>query len=721
MNDLGLTLAWLAVQVALVLGPALVLQALASRRGPAPGAWVAAWSLGLVVALLPSAFLPKGQRGVEETAPRRERVEPTDHSGTMTGRAGDTTSAAEPARVPAGAGLDVDVFRRAWARLERGAAVPAAQCRPWGSVLGALALAGMGAGLLHLAFGLWAVDLCQRRGRAVDDPEMTGLLDGLRGAMGQRRAVALYEVADLTTPATAGWWRPLILLPEDWRSWDDSERRAVLAHELAHVVRGDYAACLVARLALALNSYHPLVRWMAGQLQMEQELAADALGARYAGGRASYLVALSRLALKQDGRSPSWPARAFLPRRGALIRRIRMLRDENQTVANDRSWSKARRLVTALGLFGLTAAVGTLRGPALADEKVDTPTPAANAAAPAPSGPLYLREGKDGVVVFRPAALFRHQGMAALLPFVSEIGGVDLTHLAKDLKVDTARPGFINLDCRDIEWVTVGLGFGRNKDPKNGDMHSIMLGSPVVRTLKPFDWLAFLRQWRLEPEEVRVEKGVYYKLKGPVAALIGPKPSGVYLPDDRTIVLDEEQAIRKLVGEPPATPAYLQNEDWEKASRGLVAVAVKNQNGEFAKHYDLGRPDDALVLSVFKDVERWIFSVDDADAIALNAVAACRGADAGEAVIRAIASLRKLGETALEQTDPKARAGGSEQIEYRMSKAFLENLTVERLGNAVRVHTDRFGTLADYATLATADLREGIQAQKAKQAESVKR
>ena len=49
----------------------------------------------------------------------------------------------------------------------------------------------------------------------------------------------------------------------------------------------DYATGLIARLALALKFYHPLVRWMAGRLQMQQELAADALGARFAGGRCS--------------------------------------------------------------------------------------------------------------------------------------------------------------------------------------------------------------------------------------------------------------------------------------------------------------------------------------------------------------------------------------------------------------------------------------------------
>ena len=283
MNDLGLTLAWLAVQVALVLAPALALYALASRRGPVAGAWVASMSLGLVVVLNAAAFLP----GIGRGRPARERSQRRDAAsgrGRDPGRRSRSPAAATPrAARRAGAGRSPG-WRVAWDRLGRGAAEPAVRLRPWGGVLAALAIAGTGAGLLRLTIGLWAVVACRRRGRPVDDPAMIGLLDELRGAMGCRAAVELREVPDLVGPATAGWRRPVVLLPDDWRSWDESERRAVLAHELAHIVRGDYAAGLLARLAVALNVYHPLVHWMAGQLRLQQELAADAMGARLRGG-----------------------------------------------------------------------------------------------------------------------------------------------------------------------------------------------------------------------------------------------------------------------------------------------------------------------------------------------------------------------------------------------------------------------------------------------------
>jgi beta-lactamase regulating signal transducer with metallopeptidase domain len=132
-------------------------------------------------------------------------------------------------------------------------------------------MAGTASGLFRLLLGLCAVVVCCHRGRPAVDSEMIDLLGELRLAMGCRRRVRLREVPDLTTPATAGWLRPVLLLPGDWRAWSLAERHAVLAHELAHIIRGDYVAGLIARLAVVLNPYHPLVRWMATRLQLQQE------------------------------------------------------------------------------------------------------------------------------------------------------------------------------------------------------------------------------------------------------------------------------------------------------------------------------------------------------------------------------------------------------------------------------------------------------------------
>ena len=709
MNDLGLTLAWLAVQVAILLAPALALNALASRRGPAAGAWVAVLSLGLVVVLNVMAFAPRIEWNdnvlATEITPPAMVLE-----NSTAPRIAANTLGPHVIRPAAKRGRALDWLGLARNRLGRGVVEPVVRARPWGNVLAAVALAGIAAGMLRLTIGFWAVALCCRRGRPVDDQAMTSLLEELHCGMGCRRPVALREVPDLTTPATAGRRRPVLLLPDDWRSWTEAERRAVLAHELAHIVRGDYSTGLLARLAVVLNYYHPLVRWLAGRLQLQQEQAADAMGARFAGGRARYVVALSSLALRQDGRSPCWPARAFLPARGTLIRRIAMLRDGSTTQQFDRTWSSARRMLTAFSLLSLTIGVATLRGPARAT--AGGPSPAARAEVEAaelrdqtePFGPLYFREGADGVIIVRPAAALRHNGMDRIVPLVSEEAmGLDFADIARQLKIDTSRPGFVKLRAQDIEWVSASVSFGRDGNDK---FHRIMFASPTVRMVAPFDWLAFLRQWRLEFEEARVKERTYYKIKGVLKELLGVNPC-VFLPDDRTIVGDEEDVIRKIAGgEDHALPAFFRGKEWAHASRGLVAIAIKNNDDTFTKHFDLGRPDDAEVLSLFKGLDAWILGVDDADAIVLHARAIGRNRNASEAVSRQIDSLIKLGRQFLQQLDPRSPEVASHELMAPMLNALAANVRVEQTDNAITVQAQNFGSLADFALIVAGEAQE---------------
>ena len=201
MNDLGIAFAWLAVQVTLILAPALALHALATRRGPASGAWVAALSLGLVAVL-----------GVVELASGRGLVFPTE--STAMASPAPSPSASAPASPPSGStgperlmptaegGWEFAKLRMAWERFGRRAAEPAARVRPWGSVVAWFALGGMAYGLFRLLVGLWAVGASRRRARTVDDPEMIGLLDHLRRDMGCSRRVELRERTLRRVPLT---------------------------------------------------------------------------------------------------------------------------------------------------------------------------------------------------------------------------------------------------------------------------------------------------------------------------------------------------------------------------------------------------------------------------------------------------------------------------------------------------------------------------------------
>ena len=705
MNDLGLALAWLMVQDVLVLTPALAVHAWASRRGPAAGTWVASVSLAMVLALGTSAFWPRFE-GKGEMTRLTSRSEPQAASPTPA-PIGPPRGGSSLIRLPS--------ISLAWARIEGGVEPAVAQWRPWGKVVVVLAGTAIGVGLARLVVGLWAIGVCRRRGKVVDDKDFLATFDALRMAMGCRRTVAVREVADLASPATAGWWRPMILLPDDWRGWDDLERRAVLAHELAHVVRSDYAAGLVARLAVVLHAHHPMVGWMAAKLVFQQEMAADALGARFAGGRASYRLALARLAMRQDGRSPSWLARAFLPRRGALIRRIMMLRDDT-TMTGVQPWTFARKAATALALVALTLGVGSLHAPALGDDK-----PAVPVANPTP---VCFQDGMDGIVSFRPAATFRRAGMQIFAAKVDAMISANLRELANGIEVDTAAPGFRNLGVRDIEWVASGIGFGVGsaKAAKQEDkLHRLEMAGFAVRTIAPIDWLAFLRQWKLDLVEIREPGRTFYRVTG-VAGTPFPETLTFYaiMPDDRTLMTASESAIRAAMAPNPKLPAFLDGPDWEKAKKGLLAVVVANDRDKLAKGYDLGRPDDAVVLSLVNGVDRWTFGVDDADAIALHAVARTRDDQAAAKTFVAVAAARALGRLAIGPDDPKARAGDALEGKARaIAEAFFKNLRVRQEGPTIQIDAENAGTFADLSGVITdlIEVQEGIDNLNKKMAE----
>jgi beta-lactamase regulating signal transducer with metallopeptidase domain len=101
----------------------------------------------------------------------------------------------------------------------------------------------------------------------------------------------------LPAPITSGFFRPVIVLPAECRSWDAERRRIVLTHELAHIARLDYAAQLVGTIACALFWFHPAVWFAASQLRVEAEHAADdrVLGAGTLGVTyATHLLDLAR-------------------------------------------------------------------------------------------------------------------------------------------------------------------------------------------------------------------------------------------------------------------------------------------------------------------------------------------------------------------------------------------------------------------------------------------
>jgi hypothetical protein len=153
-------------------------------------------------------------------------------------------------------------------------------------------------------------------------------IGALRAHLLVRRAIRLNGVltsAHFAAPVTVGWFRPAMILPENWLNWPPGELDAVLAHEREHARRRDPLVQGLALLNRAVFWFHPLAWWLERRLSRLAEDACDeAVLARGHDPRdyAGYLLDLARAVERAGARSKAlgmaMPG-GFLPER---IRRI---------------------------------------------------------------------------------------------------------------------------------------------------------------------------------------------------------------------------------------------------------------------------------------------------------------------------------------------------------------------------------------------------------------
>ena len=264
---------------------------------------------------------------------------------------------------------------------------------------------------------------------------------------------------------------------------------------------------------------------------------------------------------------------------------------------------------------------------------------------------------------------------------LGELGGefpvTALPMIAKGLGLDPPAPGQGVLPLDQIDWIIATLGFGPGRAVSGGrPMHRIDIGPPTIQMIKPFDWLGFLRAWHIPLTPVRSEGHTYYQIGGPIKCVFVGKSPCVYLPDSRTIVFKEEGELLKVLGRAkPVIASFLSGMDWERANRGLVAIVIDNTRGELSKEYDLGRPDDKIVVDLFRNVDHWIFSVDDTDSATIHARAACN-ADRGQEIAGLAESHLKMTRASLQARPTDAKPSSIHQRGWHMLGALMQNARV---------------------------------------------
>ncbi|GAB3850909.1 hypothetical protein GCM10028822_16900 [Hymenobacter terrigena] len=203
-------------------------------------------------------------------------------------------------------------------------------------------------------------------------------LAALAARSGVQRPVALLESALVQVPLVVGHLRPVILLPLGTvAGLSPACLEAILAHELAHVLRRDYLVNLLQTVAEVLFFYHPAVWFMASCVRTERENCCDDTATALVGGDPLRLArALTALAeWSQSAVVPTAPrlALAAMNRPGALLLRVRRLVQRRPAAPTVAEGLMAGALV--LGGLGLLGGSVALAGP-LADNN-HTAKPAA--------------------------------------------------------------------------------------------------------------------------------------------------------------------------------------------------------------------------------------------------------------------------------------------------------------------------------------------------------
>lgn len=169
------------------------------------------------------------------------------------------------------------------------------------------------------------------------------VVSDLMERMGIRRSVRLLSSKLTEVPAAFGWLRPVILIPVSALcNLSVEQMETILAHELAHIRRHDYAVNLLQSAIEILLFYHPAVWWVSGKMRIERENCCDDVAVEVCDDVKTYARAL--VALEELRRAP---VLAVAANGGALLPRIRRLLQGGETDGR----SPAGALLGVLGVL----------------------------------------------------------------------------------------------------------------------------------------------------------------------------------------------------------------------------------------------------------------------------------------------------------------------------------------------------------------------------------
>ncbi|RLD21669.1 MAG: hypothetical protein DRI69_03450, partial [Bacteroidetes bacterium] len=191
-------------------------------------------------------------------------------------------------------------------------------------------------GVVLLAFRLlFGLAYIQYLKQTASDLSFTlgGKLKEISKKINYKRSIDIAESALVQIPVVVGHLKPLILFPVGAiNQLTTEEVEAVLAHEIAHLVRNDFVQNLIQSVIEIIFYYHPAVWWISAVVRSERENCCDDLAIQVCGSSLTYARALVRL--QEVGQSAPALALPFSGSKNHLLNRVRRILNEPQNKSN---------------------------------------------------------------------------------------------------------------------------------------------------------------------------------------------------------------------------------------------------------------------------------------------------------------------------------------------------------------------------------------------------
>ena len=215
---------------------------------------------------------------------------------------------------------------------------------------------------------------CRRRAarwKPLESEQAAALLDELRAAAGIRRRATLFSSSVYSEPVAFGVFRWRIVLPDGLeKDFPRGELQALLAHELAHLVRGDALWVWIGHVLCSLLAFQPLNFLARRRWRRAAEFQCDDWAVRHSVPPLALARCLTRVAERRQSRRACAAALSAVGAKSSLSSRVERLVAETKRTD---PWESVRRrrlveaaiivVVGGLAVWGPSAVIPALSRP----------------------------------------------------------------------------------------------------------------------------------------------------------------------------------------------------------------------------------------------------------------------------------------------------------------------------------------------------------------------